>query len=235
MHQQVVDDARELMLRFESLGGAGHGCEFGLFQREFGAEPLGLLRWADLGYDGITGALRSRFAGVGEEENTRLFVPDGGDEWWTTDHRYWMAMRSFVKADSMPRDRMLAVSLKRQRFLRDKLIADLQAGEKIFVYKDMRETLPRDQLRGLYESVRGYGSNVLLYIGYQDASHPNGTVRVAAPGLIVGYIDHFTFSPDDKFIGSPTQSLLAICREAQKLRASGAVREIEPTDVDAID
>ena len=44
----MLEDARAIVTQFESLGGTGHGCEFGLFQRHFGAEPLGLLRWADL-------------------------------------------------------------------------------------------------------------------------------------------------------------------------------------------
>src|SRR5436309_528289 len=42
---------QNLALQFESLGGTGHGCEFGVFQRSLGVEPLGLLRWADLGPD----------------------------------------------------------------------------------------------------------------------------------------------------------------------------------------
>lgn len=44
----MSDDLRTLAMRFESLCGAGRGCEFGLFQRELGAESPGLLRWADL-------------------------------------------------------------------------------------------------------------------------------------------------------------------------------------------
>ena len=41
--ERVEDEAtRALLLRFESLGA---DCEFGLVQRRYGAEPLGLLRW----------------------------------------------------------------------------------------------------------------------------------------------------------------------------------------------
>ena len=78
---------RDLAMRFESLGGTGHGCEFGLFQRHFGAEPLGLLRWADLSHHLLTRALESRFDGVGLPENTIVFNPAGSDEWWTKDTR----------------------------------------------------------------------------------------------------------------------------------------------------
>src|ERR1700761_1738697 len=80
----------DVALRFESLGGTGHGCEFGLFQRHFGAEPLGLLRWADTPVDLLIKALESRFEGVGAPDNTILFAPEDGTEWWTRDKRFWM-------------------------------------------------------------------------------------------------------------------------------------------------
>ena len=70
----VDRQVRDLILQFESLGGRMLGCEFGIFQRDCGAEPLGLLRWADMPYDGIVSVLESRFEGVGTEENTVLFL-----------------------------------------------------------------------------------------------------------------------------------------------------------------
>jgi len=125
---------RALVMCFESLGGSGHGCEFGLFQRHFDAEPLGLLRWADLSQDLLIKALETRFEGVGLPENTIVFQPDHSDEWWTRDSRFWMAMRSFVKVAEVDQERMTKQVCRRLQFLRQKLIEDLEAGEKIFVY-----------------------------------------------------------------------------------------------------
>ena len=34
---------RDLALKFESLGGSGHGSEFAVFQQNAGAQPNGLL------------------------------------------------------------------------------------------------------------------------------------------------------------------------------------------------
>jgi hypothetical protein len=37
---------RDLVMKFESLGGSGHGPEFAIFQRHFGGKPDGLLAQA---------------------------------------------------------------------------------------------------------------------------------------------------------------------------------------------
>ena len=203
---------------FESLGGAGHGCEFGLFQREFGAEPLGLLRWADLAPHLLAEALEREFDGVGLPENTVLFVPPGDQpEYWTRDSRYWMAMRTFVGTDAMSEEQMRGQACRRLQFLRDKLIGDLRAGEKIFVFKVIERNLSDEEIGRLHSSMRHYGENALLYVRYQDEQHPNGTVEVAADGLMIGYIDRFAFSKTDENLGPATESWLAICQAAHRL------------------
>ena len=67
--QTSTDRMRKLILNFESLGGTKLGCEFGLFQREYGAEPLGLLRWTDITPEALARALSDKFEGVGDPEN----------------------------------------------------------------------------------------------------------------------------------------------------------------------
>ncbi|GAN77997.1 class I SAM-dependent methyltransferase [Acidisphaera rubrifaciens] len=216
------DDIRELMLAFESLGGCGHGCEFGLLQRQFGAEPLGLLRWADLGHDLLTAALNARFEGVGDPEFTEVFMPEGDvwQEWWTRDTRYWMAMRTFVKIEDVSREDMRVLVSKRQKYLRDKLLSDLADGSKIFVFKNMFRNLSDGELQQLHRAIRAYGDNRFLYIAYEDREHPNGTVEVRAPGLLVGYIDHFHFSPRNEQLEPATESLVRLCRAARRIAAA---------------
>jgi tetratricopeptide (TPR) repeat protein len=209
--------ARELVMNFESLGGTGHGCEFGIFQRSQGAEPLGLLRWADLGHDLLSRALENRFDGVGLPENTNIFVPDGADEYWTTDRRYHMAMRSFIKTEEVAHDKVTRQMYRRLQFLRTKLIEDLEQSEKIFVYKNMFRNLTGEELGRLHSAVRSYGDNTLLYIRYEKPGRPNGTVEVAGAGLIIGYIDHFSFSPTEEHLGDVTADFLTLCQGAYRM------------------
>jgi hypothetical protein len=225
----AVNAPRTLMMNFESLGGSGHGCEFGLVQRKFGAEPLGLLRWADLGADaeGLIAALTTEFAGIGEPEHTELVtLPNGGrNEYWTRDRRYWMAMRAFIFEDEIPHDKMNAQACRRLQYLRHKLTEDLREGRKIFVYKNMWRNLTDDELSRLHGAVRRFGDNTLLYVRFADASSRGGTVRAKEPGLMVGYIEHFAFSPKNEPQGEATLAWLGLCQEAwrQKLSNSATV------------
>lgn len=213
----TIDDQeglRALMMRFESLGGWGHGCEFGLVQRHFHAEPLGLLRWADIGYEQLLTALRTEFAGVGDESNTVIFVPDAeADEYWTLDRRYHMAMRTFVRTADATIEQMKGRVERRLKFLKNKLIADLRAGEKWFVYKDMRRTLSQEELSHLADAMKQYGDSKLVYVARADADHPHSTVIDAAPNLLIAFIDRFAFTPEDKFAGSSIDLFLDVCRE----------------------
>lgn len=212
--RQVCD----LVLQFESLGGRGLGCEFGIFQRDCGAEPLGLLRWADMPYEGIISTLESRFAGVGSEEYTELFlsaISGGRGEYCTRDRREMMFMRAFIYEDEVPFDKMYASSCRRLQFLSRKLIEDLEQGNKIFVYRLTDRNLSDAELDRLHAATRSYGDNTLLYVRYEDAEHPNGTVELVKPGLMIGYIDRFKMSRTGELSAAPpTASWLKACQNA---------------------
>jgi tetratricopeptide (TPR) repeat protein len=209
----------QLMLSFESLGGMLHGCEFGTVQREFGAEPLGLLRWSDIGPEALVDALHRRFEGVGAPENTELFLADNAAkrEYRTRDKRFHMVMHTFINENATEFDRMFAQVCRRLRFLKDKLIDDLESASKIFVYKVTVRTLDANELNILYRRIREYGPGTLLYVAKEDETNPNGTVRVLDDGLMVGYIDNFASTRPGGRITAVTGSWLAICQQAHRI------------------
>jgi tetratricopeptide (TPR) repeat protein len=219
--EAVDGELRELALQFESLGGQMLGCEFGIFQRDCGAEPVGLLSWADMPCQGLIAALESRFDGIGTEPNTELVrssIDGGRAAYCTRDRRGFMLMWTFIGEDEVPFDRIHASVCRRLQFLARKLIEDLERGDRVFVYRVTDRTLTEAELARLHAAMRSYGDNTLLYVRYQDAGHPNGSVELAGPGLMLGYIDRFKVSPSGEVSASlPTASWLTLCRNAWEL------------------
>ncbi len=207
----------DLVLRFESLGGSGHGAEFGVFQKSVGIDVAGLLRDTDLGHEQLISALEAHLEGIGSPEHTIVFQPDHSDEWWTKDKRYWMARRSFVKVTDVGPDAAVTLLCDTLQGLRDKLIQDLSAGEKIFVFRNIARNLSDPELARLHAAVREFGPATLFYVRYADAAHRAGLVEAAGPGLLIGYVDHFAFARDNQPLGTIHDQWLALCKRAHAL------------------
>jgi tetratricopeptide (TPR) repeat protein len=215
----VRQQMRDLAMQFESLGGRDIGCEFGMVQRACGAEPLGLLRWADMTPEALTMALENRFEGVGEAEHTELFL-DGLNrpEYCTRDRRGMMYSRTFRYADEIPFDKMYRQSCHRLKFLKRKLIDDLENNTKIFVYRFSRRNLNAFELNRIHTAMRNYGENTLLYLRYADAHHPPNTVERAGKGLLVAYMAKFKVSRTGELEAEPpTDAWMTVCRAAYAL------------------
>jgi tetratricopeptide (TPR) repeat protein len=203
----------QLVLHFESLGGSGIGCEFGLLQRFHGAEPISLLRWTEMEPEPLIAALEARLDGVGTPEQTLLYVPDHG-EYIVSDRLFGMRMHTFVRTDQVAAEKMRVQLLRRLAYLREKLLEDLRNGEKIFVYKNRNRTVTDDELQRLHAAIRSYGDNTtLLYVRIADEFHPFPTVVNPKPGLLVGYIDRFAQSNDSL----PVASWGAILKQAHAM------------------
>ena len=200
---------------FESLGGTGQGCEFGLFQRFYGAEPLGLLRWTTMHPHELLAALDAAFDGVGTPEQTVLRAPDGGNhlEYGASDRRFGMVMHTFVRADQVPEDKMFVQLCRRLTYLRTKLLEDLREGSKIFVYKTL-ENLPDGVIGQLHGAVRRYGDTTLLYVRLQDENRRFPLVEAPERGLLIGNIDRFSNATDGTPAGLPATSWAAVARNA---------------------
>jgi tetratricopeptide (TPR) repeat protein len=180
------EGAKALMMRFESLGDT---CEFGTVQRRFGAEPLSLLRWTGTPPVQLAAAFRAGLKGIGEPEFTEMEVVGG--EYVTTDTRYHMFSHTFTMETTAPRDKFYLSQCKRMRFLRDKLLQDLKAPEKIFVYGSA--LLNDERIDALFTAIRGLGPRAtLLCVRLADDRHPAGSVRLRREGLLIGAIRGFS-------------------------------------------
>jgi tetratricopeptide (TPR) repeat protein len=173
-----------LMLRFESLG---YSCEFGLTQRHFGAEPLGLLRWVGINMHNVISAMNSQFDGIGEPRYTRLDVTEVG-EFVTSDTRYGLGSHTFMRNTGQDQEKLIGQLRRRMRFLREKLLEDLREGEKIFVYRHAKSP-PDSELLKLLDALRAYNaSNRLVVMRMLPHGSPGEGLRFFAPGAVCGAI-----------------------------------------------
>ena len=212
---------RDFVMRFESLGGSAPGWEFGMVQRACGAEPIDLLRWADMPFEMLLGALEQRFVDVGMPDMTEMFAmadEHGALEYCTRDRRGMMEMRSFIAKASVPSDEIFAAVCRRLQFQAKKLIEDLQQGDRIVVYRVAGRSLTRDEMTLLHAAVRRFGNATLLLVIPADAAHSDGAVEVVAPGLLIGYINHCVNSPFREIGALPVDSWLAVLGNADAIR-----------------
>ena len=181
----------ELFMRFESLG---DNCEFGLVQRQFHAEPLSLLRWSAITLDALIDGLADGFRSAGNAETTTLTVAHHG-EYTLQDHRYGMAMHTFINAKMSAEDpaKLHTKMCRRLTFLRTKLTQDLADSSKIFVFKS-NSGAPLERVKELHETMERYGRNRLFYVLEADSNRVVGSVEELSQRLFVGAIDHFVHS-----------------------------------------
>jgi len=206
-----------LVARFEGLGGT---CEFGLVQRHFGVEPLGLLRWVTLSAANLCLALDDRFAGIGEPKFTRLSLSEA-DEFNTSDTRYGLAMHTFVKDVGQDREKLFSQLQRRMRFLRDKLLEDLAAGEKIFLYRCRRDTRA-DDITQVAEALRTFNNaNILLAVKMATQEEPAHAVQQTAPGVLSGNIRDGRKQPFGTGWDVDFESWLSICQQAAAIVGGG--------------
>lgn len=213
----VVSDVeiRNLMLRFQSLG---ENCEFGLVQRRFGAEPIGLLRWTYAKPERVVQLLSNQFAGIGSEAGTRLNVSKYG-EYFIEDLENDLVFHTFIAQSTADPDSLLTRHRKRLGRLREKLIEDLQIGEHIFVYK-VQYGATREAMERMQAAIRAYGPGALLCVRAKDANNPAGSVTRGSDGLLTGYLDRVgpSVQQSNEVWDIAFDDWIAICRETLRLQ-----------------
>jgi hypothetical protein len=178
---------KKLLLQFESLGDT---CEFGMVQRKYGADPIGLLRWATTSPEQLVAALDARFAGVGEEQYTVVEALRG--EYISRDKRYFMQSHTFTPSTAEALEPFTKRHLRRLQFLKRKLIEDLQAASKIFVYIfDLG--VSEQNARSIIDAARRYNDKVsMLFVNVTQDKRLLGRIQIIDRGLYMGSIDRYS-------------------------------------------
>jgi tetratricopeptide (TPR) repeat protein len=216
---QVKTEEGNLLLQFESLG---ENCEFGLVQRHFGIEPLGLLRWVSLAPESLCLALEERFVGLDDPQD--LEVKLIGPEYHMYGNRYQMRMHTcIVKSEYKGSPEQLREQLfRRLRYLKDKLLVDLRSAEKILVWQSgLGSKLSEETVYRMQHAVLNYGDNTLLIVRRHDDQSRPSAIKQRLPGLLVAtlhQVDKLTGSDGKVRACSPFDGWLTLCREALRVR-----------------
>ncbi|MEN3235092.1 MULTISPECIES: hypothetical protein [Methylobacterium] len=208
--------AAVLLGAFESLG---DNCEFGIAQRYAGIDPLGLFRLSSAPIADLTHAVETRFSHYGGPDDIEVRVGAGG-YLFCHSRRYGFAYHT---GDTAPRTAPAAIldrEIRRVAYLKERLLADLAAGDKILV----RKGPPGESeaaVRRLLAALRAIGPATLLRVcaaGPEDGGIGSGRVVWRGEGLMQGTLPQF--APYAAATDADLAGWLAVCGRAYALRHS---------------
>lgn len=185
------DAAAALFARFENLG---DNCEFGLVQRGAGIEPASLLRWVGTDAARLVLGLCRRFEGLGDPAHTMLEFRGDPPDYKLRDPRYFSqhTWASGKLDDPAQEEEMRLAGCARLRLLRRKLLADIEAGQRIFVFKSSAEAPHPDSFVAVHAALRGIGPAPLLCVVRAETPEQVGQVDDLGDGFYLGHIDQFS-------------------------------------------
>jgi hypothetical protein len=201
----------DLMLRFESLGA---NCEFGLVQRAFGAEPLGLLRFVGIEVQNLLAGLDFGFEGADDPARTRVYTDGGADaKYISVNDRYGIHRHSYQPVSTMDQAAFLDAELRKIAFERRRFLEVLATGRNLFVYQRL-ESMSDAHVRPILNLLRSHGDNALLFVTLNHAAAP-GSVDLIGPDLYRGNIDRL--APIGNAIDSNLCAWISLCANAYRL------------------
>jgi hypothetical protein len=187
--QRTGLSAADFLARFEPLG---ETQTLSALQAELGQEAQGLFHRASLRLLDLVRVLDTRLEGVGDPSKLQAELIGGDPELYEI--RDGATGLSYVieraKSDASP-EMLAARQARRLKFLRDQLLHDLSAGQKIFVFHRSLEdaALTEPEMLALLLSLRQLGPATLLFLTLADETNPPGTVVQLYPGLLQGYLN----------------------------------------------
>lgn len=173
-----------ILAGFVSLG---EDCEFGLFQRHFGVEPLGLFRWASVKPRHLSKLLEDGVEAIADPANTTLAIDLHQNVYYLCMPSYSLQFNTMVKAQTVDEVAFLTEQNRRTKFLLRHLLGQFEDGEKIFVYK-CNGPLDRSAARRLGDALRRYGDVRLLYVAEAATAAESGLLERVDSGLVIGLL-----------------------------------------------
>ena len=185
-------DAEALQAALMECESLGYNCELGMVQRQYGAEPLSLLRFGYSPLDSVVRGLDDGFAGFGEAERIDVALDPTSREYVVRDRSYGFEWHSWVhegQADPVALGRQWRSRLP---FLARKLLEVIEDNAKLLVVTDEGEPTAPAQIARLQAALGRHGQPTLLWIGVADADHPVGSVQWAGERLIRAWLSRLT-------------------------------------------
>ena len=196
------------MLKFESLG---QSCDFGLFQRRCGADPLGLLRFAAITTHELVHGFLNRFDQLGRLGTLQASVnPDWHDEYMVFDTVYGLSFHTFLRSHEASPEQVLARENLHLAFLKRVFLEVLDSGAKTFVLRRPEPVHPAE-VEAIVEVLRLHSPATLLW-AVQDGDKIPGTVDAHSEYLLRGYLDTCETG------GASMQAWLSLCLNTEILK-----------------
>jgi hypothetical protein len=176
---------RQDLFEVNSFESIGTDCEFGLFQRMMGIEPLGLLRFAGIRFHDVCNILEGELTDIGDD--IRIDTSANDNEICIMESKYNFRYHTFTFIGQVDESVLLRKQGRYLKFLANKLKDDLSIGEKIYVYK-MVDHIPDHLIDNLYDLLQRHGNNTLLVVRLADEYHSVGDVDLVHDRLWNGYV-----------------------------------------------
>jgi hypothetical protein len=169
--------------QFECLG---HKCEFGTIQRKLGAEPLGLLRYAQVVTHRLAEGLRDGFNHITSASTHILIRNDPHPVFKAHEEYYYLWYSTGRVPNETAADLVHAEQCRKFTFLRRKFVEDLKLGEKIFTLS-RSEHMTEPEALAVFCALNLHARNTLLWTVWGDPSRA-GRVEQLQPGFLLGHL-----------------------------------------------
>jgi hypothetical protein len=195
------------LARFESLG---HSCDFGLFQRQCGAEPLGLLRFGAIPTYGLVDGLIDHFAELGRPGAVEVVLTEEwGNEYVMYDPPYGLIWHSFLTPEQAAPEQLLAREMDRLPYLKRLFLNKLASGQRIFVLR-RPDPMTLSEAEAVAAALWLHSDCAIIW-AVENEGDP-GSVDRLSRNFFRGHLE----SPDHLGMSS-IQSWLSICANTQSM------------------